>query len=138
MSKGNLYVAHYGHPLLKGAKHWSFLLFKSPEEVSSDGHDATAYQITGSTNTYQVKPPEEVYSSLSRSYLGKVCVGNVTISQRLAFEEVVLNIPVVTGNLGWNCQNWVIAALAELKQKEYDVRDFTHDELFDKLASSTK
>ena len=71
MGTASLSVAHYGHPLLKGAKHWSFLL------DTSEGC-AITYQLTGSTNTYELKEPEEIeiLKSQTRHLLGKSCSRN--------------------------------------------------------------
>ncbi|KAH9838529.1 uncharacterized protein C8Q71DRAFT_534550 [Rhodofomes roseus] len=132
-----LYVAHYGHPLLKGAKHWSFLLPKPNSNTDSDV--ATAYQVTGSTETYEVKDPEELRSDSeqSKTCMGRVEVGNIEDKRRGEFESVVLAVPVTRGNLAWNCQNWIIEALGALKQRGFNVKAYQLAELQKLLAEAS-
>ncbi len=118
-----LFVAHYGHPQLKGAKHWAILLPKR------DGVDvAIAYQVTGSTTTYEVKAPEDAREGI-RNCMGTVEVGRIEESQREEFERVVLSVPVSRGSTTWNCQNWVVDALATLKANGFAVKAYTLPEL---------
>lgn len=42
-------VAQYGVEQLPGAKHWALIVITDPENET-----AIAYQVTGSTNTYEV------------------------------------------------------------------------------------
>ncbi|KAH9838530.1 uncharacterized protein C8Q71DRAFT_534619 [Rhodofomes roseus] len=127
----SLYVAHYGHPLLKGAKHWSFLLYKP-----GDQH-AKAYQLTGSTTTYEVKQPEEVTPAKSSSFMGQVPVGHIAESHVAAFEQMVLGLPITRGNTAWNCQNWIIGALAALKANGFNVTAYGLEDLRKLLAEAT-
>ncbi|TFK73364.1 hypothetical protein BDN72DRAFT_834771 [Pluteus cervinus] len=136
-----LYVAHFGHPLLKGAKHWSFLL-----PISTQPGCFTAWQITGSTFTYEIKPAETVslnsnFSSFSSSlnastvtglqnFMGMVPVGTIDENQRAEFEKVVLTqVPVLRGSVDWNCQNWIVDALAKAKESGFDVSAYSLTEL---------
>lgn len=128
-----LFVAHYGHPLLKGAKHWSFLLPKQ-----NDPEFCTAYQVTGSTTTYEIKNPEDVSLNKSESYMGKVEVGSIEESRRTEFESVVLAVPVTRGNAAWHCQHWIIEVLAELKANGFDAKTYRLAELADLLAKTSK
>lgn len=124
-----LSVGHYGHPLLKGAKHWSFLL-----EI--DNQRATTYQITGSTNTYEIKSPEDVVVARSSSFLGKVDVGQVETSQVDRFWQVLQSVPVKRGDLGWNCQNWIVEGLAALKSQGFEVEELSKDALAARLEKT--
>lgn len=126
MPTTTLSVAQYGHPLLKGAKHWSFLLHKS-------GGYAIAYQVTGSTDTYTYKDPEEVQIKKSQTYMGRVDVGNVETTGIGRVEEVFKNVPITRGDLQWNCQNWVIQALKALRDDGFAVDALTLEELKGKL-----
>jgi hypothetical protein len=126
-----LSVAHYGHPLLKGAKHWSFLLHQS------DRH-AIMYQITGSTNTYEFKEPEQVDILDEQSYMGRVTVGSVDTAKQQCFDKVLRNIPVTRGNLQWNCQNWIVEALKALQDSGFDVDALTHEDLGAKLQQAKR
>jgi hypothetical protein len=133
-SSANLSVAHFGHPLLKGAKHWSLLLFK-PDSCT------IAYQTTGSTDTYEYKEPEEVDNIIeSQTYMGKVDVGMVTVDEaNLArFEEVLRGVPITRGNLNWNCQNWVVQSLQALHDNGFDVDALTHTDLGEALGKAKK
>ncbi|KZT27045.1 hypothetical protein NEOLEDRAFT_1061803 [Neolentinus lepideus HHB14362 ss-1] len=125
-----IYVAHYGHPLLKGAKHWALLI---PE---ANNRDYTAYQVTGSTDTYEVKPPELVRPEISKSYMGKVEVGEINANQQEQFATVTLNVPIVRGNTHWNCQNWVIEVLKTMKENGFQVTAYSLEELQAMLAAT--
>ena len=111
-----LFVAHYGHPLLKGAKHWSFLLPKQ-----NDPEFCTAYQVTGSTTTYEIKNPEDVSLNKSESYM--------------AYRSVVLAVLVIRKNGAWH---WIIEVLAELKASGFDAKTYSLVELADLLAKTSK
>lgn len=93
-----------------------------------------AFQITGSTNTYEVKQPEEVELLHSNTYMGSVSVGTVHRdyafgAEGTALATIVQRTPVVRENLNWNCQNWVIAALKRLKDAQYDISEVSVEEL---------
>ncbi|EPQ59655.1 hypothetical protein GLOTRDRAFT_35074 [Gloeophyllum trabeum ATCC 11539] len=126
-----VYIAHYGHPLLKGAKHWAIL-------VSSGPKDFIAYQITGSTHTYEVKPPEESRPETSNTYMGMVEVGRIEENQRQAFERIALANPVTRGSVSWNCQNWVIEVLSAAKAAGLGIAAYSLQELQGRLAEATK
>jgi len=127
-----LFVAHYGHPLLKGAKHWALLL------PNPSGEDYAAYQITGSTQTYKIKPVENVKPEQSRTFMGMVEVGDIAANQRQALEQIALTTPVVRGDVSWNCQNWIITVLASLKAEGFRVTDYSLKDLQDLLAERTE
>ena len=87
-----------------------------------------AFQVTGSTNTYEVKQPEEVelLCSTVTAYMGNIKVG--TVCRDYAFGEestallaIIQHNPVVRGNRNWNCQHWVVAALKRLKDAQHDI-----------------
>ncbi|KIJ64529.1 hypothetical protein HYDPIDRAFT_89909 [Hydnomerulius pinastri MD-312] len=130
MTAQTLSVAHYGHPKLR-VKHWSFLLF------TADGK-TVAYQITGSTTTYEMKEPEVVQHLRSQSYLGRVDVGTIDAARRDEFLQVLKDVNVKRGDIGWNCQNWVIDALSALKAKGFSVQELTLQDLASRLESCTK
>lgn len=121
-----LSVGQYGHPLLKGAKHWSFLLLKG------DGI-AIAYQVTGSTNTYEFKKPEEVIIKKTQTYLGKVDVGCVDKAKQNDLYEVLKRVEVKRGDINWNCQNWIVESLKALNEEGFEVDALTHDDIAGKL-----
>ena len=126
-----LYVARYGHPLLKGAQHWSFLLLDQHESDC-----ATAYQVTGSTSTYEIKKPEMVFPKKSTTYMGRIEVGHVDESRRKECEAAIMAVPVTRGCKAWNCQNWIVEVLAALKAKEFNVELYGLVELQELLKSS--
>jgi hypothetical protein len=124
-----LFVAQYGHPSLKGAQHWSFLLL---DQENSDC--ATTYQVTGSTSTYEIKPPEIVCPKKSTTYMGRIEVGNVEGCRRKECEEAIVTVPVTRGCTAWNCQNWIVEVLATLKTKGFDVESYSLVELQELLS----
>ncbi|KAF8889298.1 hypothetical protein BD779DRAFT_1439358 [Infundibulicybe gibba] len=130
-----IYVAHYGHPCLPGAKHWAIVVMIEPHQ-----YRGVAYQISGSTKTYAVKEPEKIKVDGSRTYLGRVKVGRVQKewvagTGRNSLPTILQETPVVTGNLGWNCQNWVIAGLQRLREAGHDIKQFSLQDL--QVALST-
>lgn len=131
MPAKKLFVAHYGHPMLRGAKHWAIL-----REIDDDR--SVAYQITGSTTTYAIKAPEVIIAMRSMTYLGKVVVGLVEESQFALVEEVLQGVPVTQGDLQWNCQNWVVQALGELKAQGVNVEAPTQVDLTTKLQGASR
>lgn len=129
----NLFVAQYGHPLLKGAHHWSFLLL---DEHQID--HATAYQVTGSTSTYEIKTSETVCLKKSTTYMGKIEVGNIDESRRKECEEAIMIVPVTRGNMAWNCRNWIVEVLVALKTKGFDVESYSLVELQNLFSKSSE
>lgn len=127
MATRNLAVGQYGHPMLPGAKHWSFLL-------RTDQKTTVAYQITGSTTKYEIKAPEVVVPKKSTTFMGAVQVGQIEPDQVNQFWETLKNVPVTHGNRNWNCQNWIIEALAALAANGFAVDVLTKEALADKLA----
>lgn len=131
MAQATLSVAHFGHPLLKGAKHWSLLLFNPSSNLP------TAYQTTGSTETYTLKPPELVDLSTDNTFMGKVDVGLIDLDKVEEFERVLGGVGVTRGRLDWNCQNWVVEALGKLKESGFGVEAAGQEELGKRLAAVT-
>ena len=116
-------VAQYGHTRLPGAKHWAIVVLKDLEKLRG-----IAFQVTGSTNTYEVKRPEEVELLCSTTYMGNVKVGSVCGDYALGAEStapstIIQHTPVVRGDLNWNCQNWVVAALKCLKDAHHNISE---------------
>lgn len=125
----SIVVAQYGHLRLPGAKHWAIVVITDSSKLKG-----VAFQITGSTNTYEVKQPEEVELLHSNTYMGSVSVGTVHRdyafgAEGTALATIVQRTPVVRGNLNWNCQNWVVAALKRLKDAQYDISEVSVEEL---------
>ena len=131
MGTASLSVAHYGHPLLKGAKHWSFLL------DTSEGC-AITYQLTGSTNTYELKEPEEIEILESQTYLGRVVVGTIDTAKQGQLLNLLKKVPITRGNLQWNCQNWIAEALQALKENGFDVVTLNHKDLHTSLQAAKR
>ncbi|TFK73401.1 hypothetical protein BDN72DRAFT_834809 [Pluteus cervinus] len=125
-----LFVAHYGHRLLKGAKHWSFLL-----QMNDQLENFMAYQVTGSTDNYEVKEPELVSPRKSQAFMGMVQVGHIEEHRRQEFVDVIVAVPVTRGNTAWNCQNWIIEALNVAKTKGFKVDAHTLTGLQEILAT---
>jgi len=119
----NVVVAQYGHVRLPGAKHWAIVVI-----TDSSKWKGVAFQIAGSTNTYEVKQPEEVELLYSNTYMGSVNVGTVHRdyafgAEGTALGTIVQRTPVVRGNLNWDCQNWVVAAPKRLKDAQYGMSE---------------
>lgn len=125
----NVVVAQYGHVCLPGAKHWAIVVVTDSSKLKG-----VAFQITGSTNTYEVKQPEEVDLLHLNTYMGSIKVGTVHRdyafgTEGTALGTIVQRTPVVRGNLNWNCQNWVVAALKRLKDAWYHITEVSVEDL---------
>ncbi|PPQ69270.1 hypothetical protein CVT24_000076 [Panaeolus cyanescens] len=126
-----LCVGQYGgreyHP---GPRHWSFLLMLSEQPNSS----AQAFQLCGNWKEgFFYKNPSTVTPCRSQSFLGKVEVGEVDAGKYLMFAEDVKGVPIINGNQGWNCQDWIVDVLVVLKKKGYNVSTPTKQELLTRL-----
>ncbi|KAL0958197.1 hypothetical protein HGRIS_000360 [Hohenbuehelia grisea] len=121
-------IGHYGSPLLRGAKHWSFLL------MNFDG-TAIAYQISGSTNDYYLKDPVLVVPNRVQSYMGRVNVGQISVERVKDFDDVLKSVPVIRGSLQWNCQDWIIDALTMLRYNGFRVEALTKEALTLRLST---
>ena len=118
-------VAQYGHAKLPGAKHWAIVVITNRENMKG-----IAFQVTRSTNTYEVKQPEEVellYSTVT-AYMGNIKVG--TVYRDYAFGEentallaIIQHTPVVRGNRNWNCQHCSCLEAFERCSAQYLGRD---------------
>jgi hypothetical protein len=114
-------VAQYGHAKLPGAKHWAIVVITNRGKLKG-----VAYQLTGSTETYEIKQPEEIWLLGSRTYMGNIKVGTVYGDYAFGVESAALctiiqHTPLVRGDLNWNCQNWVVAALKRLKDAQHNI-----------------
>ena len=130
-----LYVAHYGAEGLRGAWHWSFLLMRD-----GNSGDSTAYQIRGSEQTYAYEGPDrQVDVARSRSFQGKVHVGSIPADRLHDFEQALNDVPVIRGTrTGWNCQNWIMDALARLHAARFPVEVINHTELLQELETAKR
>lgn len=122
-----LYVAHYGHERLQGARHWALILMKN----KSTGK---AYQIQGSTSTYSYRAPDRhIKPFKSSTFMGMVEVGFIPNKRRNEFKQFLSIVPVIHGDLQWNCQNWIINVLDQLRGAEFKIQSFSHEDLLSKL-----
>lgn len=119
----DIVVAQYGHAKLPGARHWAIVVITNQENMKG-----IAFQVTGSTNTYEIKQPEEVELLRLTTYMGNIKVG--TVYRDYAFGEdstalfaIIQNTPVVRGNRNWNCQNWIVDALKRLKDAQHNISE---------------
>ncbi|KAF8484184.1 hypothetical protein JB92DRAFT_2762480 [Gautieria morchelliformis] len=123
-------VAHYGHPSFK-VKHWVIIVLFNAEQ-------GFTYQITGSSMTYELKPITSITVLESNNYLGKVTVGTVHKDRLVEFGQIIAAGRIVHGNSDWNCQNWVMERLDDLRLADYAIRDIDHAGLLDELATTSR
>lgn len=123
-----LCIAQYGHIQLRGARHWALLWMP-------DSRSAMAFQIEGSTTNYSLKTPQAIISpEKASSFLGMVKVGTAKNESYNTLVRILERVPIVTGDLRWTCQDWIINALNDLKNAGFDVQTFTKQELVAKLG----
>ncbi|KAF8220687.1 hypothetical protein L208DRAFT_1332454, partial [Tricholoma matsutake] len=110
-------IAQYGHEKLPGVKHWAIVVVTNQNILKG-----IAFQVTGLASTYEVKQPKEVELLGSTTYMGNIKVGTVDSgSESMALLTIIQHTPVVRGDLGWNCQDWVVAALKHLKDAQHNI-----------------
>lgn len=118
----DIHVCHFGHPLLRGAKHWAIVVIPEPAKLVG-----TAYQISGGTETYEIKDPEVTDLLDTPTYMGRVFVGKVNKNRINGDDQslwaILGSTPVTLGNLDWNCQNWVVEGLQRMKRLGHAVED---------------
>ncbi|KAG8996455.1 hypothetical protein FRB90_012735 [Tulasnella sp. 427] len=130
MATQKVFIAHFGHVLLRGPKHWVILL-------QADQNNTVAYQITGSSTTYEVKAPETVNPEQVPTFLGMVQIGGIASSQANRVWEVLRNVPVTQNVRAWNSQDWVVLGLGALKSAGLAVDVLSKEELLAKLDKVT-
>ena len=101
-----------------------------------------AYQIEGSTSTYDVKQPQEIDVQASNTYMGSVEVGHIRKDTAFGSEpdsphNILMETPVVRGDPGWNCQDWVISALGRLRKARHSIHGVTLQGLQNQLAQAS-
>ncbi|KAF9052470.1 hypothetical protein BDZ89DRAFT_1056820 [Hymenopellis radicata] len=110
----DIFVAHFGHPLLRGAKHWAIVVMPDLAKLAG-----TAYQISGGTETYEIKMPEHTDLIETPTYMGRAYVGRVDRNKiegcENSLRSILDNTPVTLGDLNWNCQNWVVEGLQRMR-----------------------
>ena len=121
-------VGQYGHPQLKTARHWAILVENVAQPTPWTG-DVTAYQISGSTETYEYAPPEVGNVKSDPAYMGRIFVGFVNNQHKDDIAEILGHVPITHGDLGWNCQNWVALGLQALVAAGIQVKVFTQPEM---------
>jgi hypothetical protein len=125
-------VGQYGHLLLKGARHWSILVEDVPQPTPWTGQ-ATAYQVSGSTETYEYAKPVQVNLKEDSTYMGRINVGYIDGEQRRNIAEILEKVAITHGNLEWNCQNWVAAGLQALADAGMSVKRYTQPQMREML-----
>ncbi|PFH52588.1 hypothetical protein AMATHDRAFT_139864, partial [Amanita thiersii Skay4041] len=133
-----LCLAHYGHVQLPGAKHWALILLTEPKCLKG-----IAYQVSGSTTTYAVKKPEEVFLLSAQTYMGRVRVGSVTKSRAFGdgpdtFHSTVMSTPCVRDRKDWHCQHWVVQVIMRLYNARFNVQPRSIDQLLFDLGRARR
>lgn len=125
-------VGQYGHPQLRTARHWAILVENMSQPTPWTGN-ATAYQVSGSTETYEYARPDIVNVKEDAAYMGRILVGFVNSEHKEAIADILSRVPITHGDLGWNCQNWVALGLQALADAGIQVKVFTQPELREML-----
>lgn len=128
-------VGQFGHPLLKGARHWSILIENTPQPTSWT-YDAVLYQVSGSTYTYEYAKPLSLNLREDPTFMGNVHAGYLSGDQRDQVDAILSEVPVVHGDLGWNCQNWVVTGLQALANAGFDVKTYSQPEMLDMFRNA--
>ncbi|KAK7695066.1 hypothetical protein QCA50_002256 [Cerrena zonata] len=131
MPSVTLSVGHYGYPFLQQNTHWSFLL-------AHPKGGAIAYQVGGSPQSYEFRQPAVVEPRKAATFMGKVDVGTIELSNQTKLEDVLRQIPVVRGSEKWNCQTWVVEGLKALREKGFEVEVPSQEELSARLGKAKK
>lgn len=127
MPNYELFVAQYGHVRLD-IKHWALVVREKGSKIG------TAYQITGGKPFYAMKEPETVEMEKASTYLGKAAVGEVDSTFIRQIPQLLQRVPVVRNvESFWNCQDWVVGALAQLQSVNSSVLALSKEELQNKF-----
>lgn len=68
--------------------------------------------------------------------MGMVEVGYIPNNRRNEFKSLLSVVPIVHGDLGWNCQNWVMGALKLLRENDFEIGDANHAISYQSLLSN--
>lgn len=121
-------IGQYGHPQLQAARHWAILVENVAQPTPWTGN-VTEYQVSGSTETYAYAKPEAVNIKDNSAYMGRILVGSVDGQRRDDIEDILGQVPITHGDLGWNCQNWVALGLQALADAGIPVKTFSQPEM---------
>ncbi|EPS98087.1 hypothetical protein FOMPIDRAFT_1051838 [Fomitopsis schrenkii] len=97
--------------------HWAIFV-----EKDTDKEEGAIFDINGNTTNYVYRHKGKVSMKRSNTYEGRVAVGSMlgTDKRDGEVDKLLKNIPIQFHNdPNWNCQNWVVEALAKMEQKGY-------------------
>lgn len=135
MSRYAVTVAHYGHPLLKGAWHYSILLYNQ-----ADPTYATAFQAVRKEGDreFYVADPEIITPRSARTFQGELNIGWIPNNESSVadFSSCVRLVGVKNNDSTWNCQHWVADVLTQLNKLGLHIQGFRHADLVTSMASA--
>ncbi|RMD43444.1 hypothetical protein DV735_g1593, partial [Chaetothyriales sp. CBS 134920] len=105
MSYPQLYVAFY-RPRYGNYRHWSLYL--------QDGNKHTLYEVTGSHPNFR-KNEVKANPQNSSSYLSKLFVASLSKSDVSLVNKAVEQVQVDNSTTEWDCQEYVIDIIEQLK-----------------------
>ncbi|PVG00958.1 hypothetical protein CPB86DRAFT_700413 [Serendipita vermifera] len=129
-------VAHYGHPQLKGAWHYSILVYNQPTVM----HPATAYQLKGGDQprTFVYDGPEPVKPRESSAFRGEIVVGRIGANEQTLdhFSRIIRLVEITNGSHEWNCQSWVAECLTLMAGMGLAITPYSQQELVLAMAKA--
>jgi hypothetical protein len=129
-------VAQYGHPQLRGAWHYSILVYNQPSKT----HSATAYQVKGGekARTFIYNGPEPVKPRESKTFQGEIVVGYIGANEQASehFSRVLQLVEVINGDPNWNCQSWVADSLSTLARMGLTITPYSHQALVSAMENA--
>lgn len=129
-------VAQYGHPALKGNRHYAILVYC----VLDKPDYAYCYEVQGAEGQYSYvrKEIRAVKPDTASTFMGQIFVGTVgrTEHAKTHFDHVCSLVPVVQGDKNWNCQNWVADALCELAKSGVLVQPYDRATLVEAMKDA--
>jgi hypothetical protein len=127
-------VAHYGHPLLKGAWHYSILYNQT------DPAYATVFQAMRKEGNreFYVADPEIITPRSAKTFQGELHIGWIpsNASSVTDFSNCVRLFGVKNSDPTWNCQHWVADVLTQLHKLSLPIQGFRHSDLIAAMAST--
>lgn len=100
-----------GH--VRRTEHWSIAVITDTRSSS-----ARIFEMKGNTDTFAFGAKDVRNIAASRSYCGGVQVGEVDAKELASLEDWLKAIDVRHSDPQWDCQDWVMDALRELKMDE--------------------
>ncbi|KAH9835646.1 uncharacterized protein C8Q71DRAFT_89583 [Rhodofomes roseus] len=105
--------------------HWAITVKTDGTEGDPTGN---IYNAAGNIDTFSYEVIHDVPLT-NANWRGDLPVATINKEDLPKVEEIFADVPTVRHDYKWNCQNWVWAALRELRSNGFTIRTLTWDSL---------